>query len=142
MNHMHIPPAVYERYATTVETVAKALGLRKELVWAVIAIESNFNDKAVSSAGAIGLMQLMPNTARGLGVDPHDGHANIKGGASYLKQMLHRYRGQLSYALAAYNMGPERLGFPPREPATWPRETQTYLVRFLNAYGRLTGTLT
>lgn len=135
----HIPSAVYAKYGPTVASEAKRQGIREELVWAVIAIESNFDDQALSPAGAIGLMQLMPATAEDLGVDPKDGHQNIKGGTAYLKQLLTRYSGVLSATLAAYNWGPGNLGLPARPPLTWPKETQKYLVRFINAYAKLTG---
>jgi soluble lytic murein transglycosylase-like protein len=89
-------------------------------VHSVIAAESAYNPAAVSVKGAIGLMQLMPETARELDVNPLDPGQNIQGGVSYLKQLLERYSGsqnQLLLALAAYNAGPgavERYGgLPP-----------------------------
>jgi len=102
------------------------------LVKAVVAAESNFDANAVSSAGAIGLMQLMPATAEEMGVhSPFKPSENIHGGVRYLRSMLDRYQ-DISYALAAYNAGPEavdRFGSIPPYP-----ETEAYVERVLRLY--------
>ena len=96
-----------EKIDQIVGKVSAALGLDPNLVKAVIKTESNFNHKAVSKAGAKGLMQLMPGTAKDLGVDdPFNPIENIWGGARYLKKMLDSNGGNLNRALAAYNWGP------------------------------------
>ena len=97
----------------------------------IIKAESGFNPNAVSKAGASGLMQLMPGTARGLGVeDIFDVEQNIEGGAKYLRGMLDRFDGDKSLALAAYNAGPNAVkrygGIPPYQ------ETQNYVKRVLS----------
>ena len=110
--------------ATPTAAVAKALQtsadrsqLSARLMEAVAWQESRFRQTAVSKKGARGVMQLMPETARALGVDPRDPAANIEGGAAYLEQMLKTFNGDLPLALAAYNAGPAAVrqyaGIPP-----------------------------
>ncbi|MEA3402282.1 MAG: lytic transglycosylase domain-containing protein [Armatimonadota bacterium] len=108
---------------------AESYGLGEDLLHAVIQAESGYNPRCTSSAGAVGLMQLMPGTARALGVsDAYDPVQNVLGGARYLREQLDRF-GDLSLALAAYNAGPGAVqrhgGIPPY------RETQGYVRRVL-----------
>lgn len=104
-------------------------GLSASLLEAVAWQESRLQHRAVSPKGAVGVMQLMPATARELGVDPSDVAQNVQGGAAYLAQMLRRYRGDLKLALAAYNAGPgavdRHAGVPPYA------ETQAYVGAIL-----------
>jgi soluble lytic murein transglycosylase-like protein len=100
------PNAAYERFEPLVQEHATRTGIRPDLVRAVIQVESAFNPRATSPKGAMGLMQLMPATARDLGVvNPYDPADNIRGGTSYLRQLLDRYGGDEQLALAAYNAG-------------------------------------
>jgi len=119
---------------TLIRNAAQRVGVDEQLVKAVVEAESNFNPRAVSSAGAKGLMQLMDGTARALGVkDPFDPAANLEGGARYLRAMLDRFQ-SLPMALAAYNAGPGAVetygGIPPY------RETVAYVDRVLQLMRR------
>jgi hypothetical protein len=109
---------------------AAGAALSPDLVEAVAWRESRFRTDAVSPAGAIGEMQLMPGTAKALGVDPHDVRQNLSGGASYLAGLLKRYDGDMVHALAAYNAGPRAVdrygGVPPY------KETQAYVAAILD----------
>lgn len=117
-----------ERISGKVAQVSKRYGLPEKLVHAVIKIESNYDQYAVSRAGAMGLMQLMPQTALEMGVKmPFDIEQNIEGGAKYLKLMLERYDGDLEKALAAYNAGPHRVDAANGIPAI--DETQDYVTK-------------
>jgi soluble lytic murein transglycosylase-like protein len=116
-------------FESMITAAAARHGLSEDLVKAVIKVESNFNARAVSSAGAKGLMQLMDGTASGLGVvNSFDPVQNIEGGVLYLRRMLDRF-GTLPLALAAYNAGPAAVerygGIPPYA------ETQRYVQQVL-----------
>lgn len=119
--------------------IAKAAGrygVEAGLIKAVIKAESGFNPTAVSHAGAQGLMQLMPGTARSLGVsDSFDPEQNVMGGTRFLRDLLKRYNGNLDSALAAYNWGP---GNVDRKPDHLPRETRDYLARVKQLYSSYT----
>jgi soluble lytic murein transglycosylase-like protein len=120
------------RYDDLIEQHAHQHGLSVDLVRAVIQAESGFNPRAVSPKGAMGLMQLMPATARELGVlDPFRPEDNIRGGVLYLARLLARYDQKVELALAAYNAGP---GSVARYNAVPPyRETREYVRKITNA---------
>lgn len=113
-----------------IDFVSKKYNISSTIVKSVIKAESNFNPNVVSHAGAMGLMQLMPGTARALGVDDaFDPVQNIEGGVKYLKDMLEKFGGNLELALAAYNAGPGNVvkygGVPPFQ------ETQNYVKKIM-----------
>ena len=124
-------------YEPLIRQHASQQGLRPELVRAVIQVESAFNPRAVSPKGAMGLMQLMPATARRFGViDPFNPAENIRAGVSYLRQLLERYDQNEQLALAAYNAGPAAVdkygsSIPPY------KETQNYVRKITGIRGNV-----
>jgi soluble lytic murein transglycosylase-like protein len=125
-----------QRFDDLIEQQASRSGIRQDLVRAVIQVESAFNPYAVSTKGAMGLMQLMPATARELGVaNPFDPSQNIRGGVDYLRQLLDRYNNDERLALAAYNAGP---GAVDRSGQAVPaiRETRDYVSRVSSIAGQ------
>ena len=131
--NLRIPDTRYDRH------IQEASSLHKvdfDLIKAVIKVESGFNPRAVSKAGARGLMQVMPDNFVRLGIsDPENPRQNIIGGTRYLRQMLNRFEGKTSLALAAYNAGPTAVekykAIPPYN------ETQNYVRKVMAEYRRL-----
>lgn len=121
-----------EEYAAHVDMLSRRYNLSPALLEALVWQESRWQQSAVSPRGARGLAQLMPGTARDLGVDPDDPFANLEGGARYLRIQLNRFDGNLELALAAYNAGPERVARSGGVPRI--RETQNYVAAIM---GRL-----
>lgn len=119
-----------------ITAAASATGLSPNLLRAVATAESGLNPNAVSPAGAVGVMQLMPQTAALLGVDPYNPQQNVLGGAEYLKSLLAEFPGHLSWALAAYNAGPGAVqrfgGIPPYA------ETEAYVARVKSLFASFT----
>ena len=111
---------------------AAEYGIDPQLVKAIAIAESDMNQDEISPVGAIGVMQLMPETAEGLGVNPYDTNENIAGGTKYLKQMLDTFDGDVPLAVAAYNAGPGAVkrygGIPPYS------ETKNYVGRVMDLY--------
>ena len=125
-------PLADQNLSTLIEAAARKYKVDPKLVAAVAEVESNGNQDAVSSVGAIGVMQLMPDTAASLGVDPYNKQQNIEGGAKYLRQLLDTFGGDTRKAVAAYNAGPGAVkdygGVPPY------KETQNYVNKVLDIY--------
>lgn len=127
-------PSGGARFEASFREAGARHGVDPALLAAVAWTESNFNPQAVSHAGALGLMQIMPGTAEGLGVDPRDPVQAIDGAARYLRQQLDRF-GDVRLALAAYNAGPGAVqkysGIPPYE------ETISYVGKVLTRFDQL-----
>ncbi len=131
-----VPPAAAQPlYRDLVEAAAKKYSMDADLITSVIAVESNFDPKAVSRKNARGLMQLLPETAAQLGVKNIDDPAeNIDAGTRYLRDLLQKYNNDLALALAAYNAGPDKVqqyGHVPPYP-----ETISYVRRVKRGYDK------
>jgi len=130
-----------KKFSPTVDAIAKLYRLPKSLVHAVITAESAYNPNAISRAGAVGLMQLMPGTAKRYGVKNRmNPYENIHGGSRYLRDLLIMFKNDLRLALAAYNAGEgavKKYGYkvPPY------KETQTYVRRVINYYKKYQKTM-
>jgi hypothetical protein len=128
-------PNLSTKFDELFNEIATTYNLDPKLLHAIAKVESNYNPRAVSPKGALGVMQLIPSTARLVGVsDPFDPRENIHGGARYLRYLLDKF-GDLTLALAAYNAGPKAVeaygGIPPYA------ETQRYVRSVLSLYQRL-----
>jgi soluble lytic murein transglycosylase-like protein len=122
------------RFSPMIDEVARRTRLYPELLHAVVRAESSYDPNAVSRAGAVGLMQLMPATARRYGVtNSRDPKANLEGGARYLRHLLTRYRNNLKLALAAYNAGENAVKKYGNRVPPFP-ETQQYVKRVIAYY--------
>jgi hypothetical protein len=134
-NPAPVPAAPAPSIDDHIARASQSSGVDGDFVRSVIQHESNFNPKAVSPKGARGLMQLMPGTAKQLGIDDSfDPSANIHGGSQYLRELLVRYNGDAAKALAAYNAGPAAVdryhGVPPYS------ETRHYVARVITSYNK------
>lgn len=130
-----VPQTAKQDTRAIIRAAAKANGLTFKIVESIASVESGMKTNAVSPKGAIGVMQLMPGTAKQLGVDPHDVEQNIHGGARLLRDLLIRYENdpdQVQKALAAYNAGPGAVaryqGIPPY------KETRDYVRKVLRKF--------
>lgn len=130
---------VDERIENAIELYSNKYGVNSNLVKAIIKVESNFDPNAVSSAGAKGLMQLMPENCEALGVeDPFNIEQNIEGGVKHIKEYIDRYDGDIEMALMAYNGGPTRMmdrGVKSIDDIyKMPKETQNYVPKVMSYY--------
>ncbi len=128
-------PPLAARWQTVVTEASRWGHVPAALIDAVISRESGFHARAISPKGAVGLMQLMPGTAAGLGVNPYNPVSNIYGGTLLLNQLLRKFDGNLAFTLAAYNAGPKAVlrygGIPPY------RQTQQYVPAVIAEYTKL-----
>lgn len=132
-------PDTNKRIDEAVSIASKKYGVDENLIKSIIKVESNFNPNCVSSAGAKGLMQLMPENCRDLNVkDPLNIEQNIDGGTRHIKEYLDKYNGDVEMALMAYNGGPTRMakrGVKSMEHIyKMPRETQNYVPKVMKYY--------
>lgn len=132
-------PDVNKRIEEAVKVSSKKYEVDENLIKAIIKVESNFNPNTVSSAGAKGLMQLMPENIRDLGVkDPFNIEENIDGGTRHIKEYLDKYNGNVEMALMAYNGGPTRMmkrGVTSIDHIyKMPKETQNYVPKVMKYY--------
>ena len=130
---------VNTRIDNAISTSSKKYGVDENLIRAIIKVESNFNPNCVSKAGAKGLMQLMPENCRDLGVaDPFDIEQNIDGGTRHIKEYLDKYNGDVEMALMAYNGGPTRMARRGVKSIDdiykMPKETQNYVPKVMKYY--------
>ncbi|WP_024303652.1 lytic transglycosylase domain-containing protein [Pseudogulbenkiania sp. MAI-1] len=131
-----IDPQLRAQLNGLIEETARSLNMDPALLHAVIAVESGYNPRAVSPKGAMGLMQLMPATAKRYGVtDPYDPAQNIRAGAQYLRDLMGRFDNDLKLTLAAYNAGELAVA---RHGNTIPpyKETLNYVPRVMSGYAR------
>jgi soluble lytic murein transglycosylase-like protein len=124
---------IQSSYQRIIYSKADKYRIEPSLVSAVIKVESNWDAKAISHKGAMGLMQLMPSTAKEMNIkNPFDPEENIEGGTRYLRYLLDKFDGDINLALAAYNAGPGKIekfrGIPPF------KETKQYVKRILSIY--------
>lgn len=125
----------YKDLDPIIHEAAAAYGVDPDLIKSVIKVESNFNPRSTSPKGAMGLMQLMPGTAREMGVqNAYDPPENIRAGTRYLGMLLNRYEGNVTMALAAYNWG---MGNLERRPAQMPLETKSYIKNVTRRYEQI-----
>lgn len=139
LNSQKLNVNVDERIENAIEISSKKYGVDEKLIKAIIKVESNFDPKVVSPVGAKGLMQLMPENCRDLGVsDPFNIEQNIDGGVRHIKEYLDRYKGNMEMSLMAYNGGPTRMmnrGVRSiNDLYKMPRETQNYVPKVMSYY--------
>ena len=130
---MSLNSNITDRYDDLITEASKKHGVSFSLLKALIKIESDFNPRAISSAGAKGLMQIMPENIRALNIkDPFDPLENIMGGTCYLKKLIRRFDGKLPMALAAYNAGPNMVDRYKRIPPF--KETENFVEKVMKYY--------
>ncbi len=133
-----LSPQKGEKFSAIINDVSHKYGIHESLIRAVIKTESGNQVFARSPKGALGLMQLMPETARQLRVkNPYDPRQNIEGGAAYLKQLLGMFNDNLPMSLAAYNAGPARVKAAGKIPNI--KETQDYVRKVMRYYRQFNG---
>lgn len=131
-----VPRSVYSNYRTLARYDAQQAGINPDIFEQQIQQESGFQPEVISKAGAIGIAQFEPATAKGLGIDPYDPVSSLAGAAHYMARLVAFYHGSYAMALAAYNAGPDAVSYAVNHGgANWrawlPLETQRYLLIIL-----------
>ena len=127
------PAVVTKKYDGFIQEASNTFGLSFSLLKAMIRVESNFNSRAISKKGALGLMQIMPQNLQAFDIqDPYDPKDNIMGGARYFKSLMERFEGKLPLALAAYNAGPTIVDKYKRIPPI--KETKDYVKKVMKYF--------
>ena len=133
------PAAATKKYDGIIQEASDTFGLSFPLLKAIIKVESDFNSRAVSRKGALGLMQIMPQNLRAFNIrEPYDPKDNIMGGARYFKSLIERFEGKLPLALAAYNAGPTIVdkyrNIPPiKETEEYVKKVMKYFYLYKNS---------
>ncbi|RDY29054.1 lytic transglycosylase domain-containing protein [Romboutsia weinsteinii] len=130
---------INSRIDKAIDDASKKYNIDENLIRSIIKVESNFNPNVVSSAGAKGLMQLMPQNCKALGVtDPFDIEQNIDAGTRHIKEYIDKYNGNIEMGLMAYNGGPTRMAkrgvTSPEHIYKMPKETQNYVPKVMKYY--------
>ena len=127
------PAEVTKKYDGIIQEASNTFGLSFSLLKAMIRVESNFDSRAISKKGALGLMQIMPQNLQAFNIrDPYDPKDNIMGGASYFKSLMERFQGKLPLALAAYNAGPTIVDKYRKIPPI--KETKDYVKKVMKYF--------
>ena len=127
------PAEVTKKYDDIIQEASNTFGLSFSLLKAMIRVESNFDSRAISKKGALGLMQIMPQNLQAFNIrDPYDPKDNIMGGASYFKSLMERFEGKLPLALAAYNAGPTIVDKYRKIPPI--KETKDYVKKVMKYF--------
>lgn len=130
----YVKKSIKNPYNNIIDKAAQRHNVDPKFIKSIIGAESGFNHKKISKAGAVGLMQIMPETAKQMKVDPHDPVQNVHGGTKYLASLLKKYNGNKEAVAAAYNGGDGRFDRHGQDLSKMPRETKRYVPKVMRNY--------